>query len=434
MYHWNDVVAARQAIERGGGRARSGAIEYLDNLLSGAVRRRVMPILEDLPMDEKVRQANLVLRSRPRDVEDTMIQLVHDTDQVVAAAAIHFVEQRQLWALADDVEFELAHRSVNDWYVFEAASWALAGRVAPDKRRDLWMQPLPAVELAHRACTIPLFDFVSVDELFRIASAGRQVRHEGGRELYHEGVPAGDVQFLVEGSVRLSGGGSDPCEVAAPAALAFEEVLEGSPLRRTICAVDRAICIRLAGDEFLTMLSDNIVLAQGLFRMLLDLPRARQWRTVYTPPNAGPAMPRNGPLLPLEKVLLLRQNPLLERATVNQLLDLATIVREVPLAAGSALFAPSDPPALHLVLGGEVLLEGAGDPIVAGPGCTIGVSETLAGVPLGCRATVRREGRALRIDHDELFDVLADHIDLLQGLFSGLLRAGAPRESSLPAA
>jgi AAA family ATP:ADP antiporter len=434
MYSWRDVAAARQAIERGSGRARSGAIEYLDNLLSGAVRKRIMPILEDLPMEEKVRQANMVLRSRPRDVEDTLIQLVHDTDQVVSAAAIHFVEQHQLWALADDIEFELAHRPVADWYVFEAASWALAGRHAPDKRRDLWMQPLPAVELAHRACTIPLFDFVSVDELFRVAGTGRQVRHEGGRELYHEGLPAGNVQFLVEGSVHLSGSGGDSYDVSAPAALAFEEVLEGSPLRQTVSAVDRAICIQLGSDEFLTMLSDNIVLAQGLFRMLLDLPRARHWRMVHTPPSGASAIAHHGPLLPLEKVLLLRQNPLLERATVNQLLDLATIVREVPLTAGSVLFGPSDPPAVYYVLSGEVLLEGATDPIVVGPACTIGVSETLAGVPLGRRAIVRREGQALKIDHDELFDVLGDHIDLLQGLFSGLLRAGESRESSQPAA
>ena len=49
-----------------------------------------------------------------------------------------------------------------------------------------------------------------------------------------------------------------------------------------------------------------------------------------------------------------------------------------------------------------------------------------AGVPLGRRAVVTRDGRALRLTHDELFDVLADHIDLLQGLFSGLLQAHKP--------
>ena len=61
--------------------------------------------------------------------------------------------------------------------------------------------------------------------------------------------------------------------------------------------------------------------------------------------------------------------------------------------------------------------------MIARPGSTIGVSETLAGVSLGRRATVTADGQALRLDFTELFDVLADHIDLLQGLFSGLLQA-----------
>ena len=70
-------------------------VEYLDNLLGGVVRKRVLPILDDTPLAEKVRYANVVLKSRPRDLEDTLAQLVHDDDPVVAAAAIHFVGQRR---------------------------------------------------------------------------------------------------------------------------------------------------------------------------------------------------------------------------------------------------------------------------------------------------------------------------------------------------
>ena len=44
------------------------------------------------------------------------------------------------------------------------------------------------------------------------------------------------------------------------------------------------------------------------------------------------------------------------------------------------------------------------------------------------------DGQALRLDHDELFDVLADHIDLLQGLFSGLLEANQAPAGVAPAA
>jgi hypothetical protein len=58
-----------------------------------------------------------------------------------------------------------------------------------------------------------------------------------------------------------------------------------------------------------------------------------------------------------------------------------------------------------------------------GPGRTVFVAETLAGAMPRYRATVTREGHALRLDHDELFEVLADHTDLLQGVFSGVLGA-----------
>ena len=34
-----------------------------------------MPVLEDLPLEEKVRRGNLILKSRVRDAEDSLAQL-----------------------------------------------------------------------------------------------------------------------------------------------------------------------------------------------------------------------------------------------------------------------------------------------------------------------------------------------------------------------
>ena len=91
LYQVDDIAAARSAIEHGDARRRARAIEYLDNLLAGHIRRRVMPLLDDTPLAEKVRHANALLKSRPRELDDTLAQLVHDDDPVVAASAIHFV-------------------------------------------------------------------------------------------------------------------------------------------------------------------------------------------------------------------------------------------------------------------------------------------------------------------------------------------------------
>ena len=94
VYPWKDIAAARWAIEHGDSKVRANALEYLDNVLSGQLRKRVMPVLDDLPLDEKVRRGNVILKTRPRDVEETLLELINDDDQVVAASAIALVGQR----------------------------------------------------------------------------------------------------------------------------------------------------------------------------------------------------------------------------------------------------------------------------------------------------------------------------------------------------
>lgn len=425
IYPWKDIAAARWALEHGEPRSKASAAEYLDNLLSGSLRKHIMPILEDVPIEERVRKAYAFLKSRPRDVEETLAQLIHDDDQVVAAAAIHYVEAKQLWSLADDLEHALAHRDVKDWYVFEAASWALAAHRLPiEKRRALWMEPLPAVELVNRLRRIALFDFLSVDELFRIGDVGRQIRHENGRILYQQGSPADGLQFLIDGKVAAGAQGTIPAEVEAPAALAFEEMLEGTPMAATVRAVDGAICLALSNEEFLTLLSNNSFLAQGLFRLLLHSPSGSGWRSVLAS-DAPAEIQRlaSGGLSPIEKVLVLQKIPAFERGTAEELLALADLTRHVDLKAGATLFSESERPSIYALLSGQLSFQRPNDTAatVVSAGDTVGIFETLGGEAAGGRATVTGAGVALRIDRDDLFDLLGDHMGLLQGVFSALL-------------
>jgi AAA family ATP:ADP antiporter len=423
LYPWKDIEAARDGVERGDARRRASALEYLDNILSGAIRRRVMPILDDAPLADKVRHANSVLKTRARDLDETLAQLVHDDDGVISACAIAYVQsKRPSAALLGDLEHVMTHRS-GEPLVVDAASWTLASHGPNGGRRPGSAGPA-VIALVDRLRAIPLFAFVSIDELVRIAGAARKVRHVPGSLLYEKGAPADEVHFLLEGAVRVAPDGRAPVEIAAPAALNFEDMLEGRPLGHSIEAVDRGFGLTLGASAFLTLVSDNIAIARGLFRMLLASPGAADWAAVHRPAStdAGGGAPRPGPLAAMEKALILRQTPLFGRATVNQLMDLVAITREDALASGSVLLGGADPPAVYHVLGGAVRLEGNGTPLVIGPGSTVGVAETLTDTP-GRRVVVVRDGRALRLERDELFEVLADHSDLLQGVFSGALAA-----------
>ena len=389
LYSTDHVAAARYTIEQGDPRRRAAAVEYLDNLLKGAVRKRVLPILEETSDAGKLRHAYVILQTRPRDLQDALARLLYDDDPVFAAAAVHLIVQRRLWALAGDMEYVLAHQSADGHAAVEAASWALRIRRAG---RSPVNEPLTIVELAHRVRTIPLFEFVSVDELFRVAAAGEEARHPAGRELFHPGAAPDHMEFLIEGAVRIIQPSGSASEIEAPAVLGLEDVLQGAPPAVTIRAVEPVVCFRIGAGAFMTMVSGNALLAQSLFQMLLA--RAT-WQ------DAKP--------------------PLLSRATSAQLRALIEVAAEVPITEGTVLVEPGDAPAVFQVVDGELRLETAGGATVILPGMTLGVADTLAGSAASARAVVTRSGRALRVDRDGLFAVLTDHIDLMQGVFSEVL-------------
>lgn len=429
LYPWKDITAARWAIEHGDARARSSAFEYLDNILASQLRSRLMPVLEEMPLDEKVRRGNVLLKTRPRDVEETMLQLINDDDQVVAAAAIDLVREKELWDLTDDVEFVLAHRDPKDWYVFEAASWTLASRrLTADRRRELWLEPLPAAALVGRLRGLPMFASVGIDELFRIVGTGHQVRHETATILLHQGAVPDNLYLLLDGRVVATSRRTNPLEIMPPATLGFEELLNGNLLSHTIKTLEPCVSLRLSSDEMRTLLADNTDLVQGFFRTLAGRAPKSGERSVIKG-DAGEELARlaAGQLTPIQKVLALQRIPVFSRVSATEMRHLAAIAHQVELVAGAVLSGEADPPVVCVVLSGVLLLEapdGSLPALRAEPGDVVGMHEALAGTVDGAagprRLTVAESGAALRIDRDDLFDLLGQRPDLLQQIFSAL--------------
>ena len=431
LYPWKDITAARWAIGHGDARSRSSAFEYLDNILASQLRSRLMPALEEMPLDEKVHRGNVLLKTRPRDVEETMLQLINDDDQVVAAAAIDLVREKELWSLTDDVEFVLAHRDPTDWFVFEAASWTLASRrLTADRRRELWLEPLPAAALVGRLRGLPMFASVGIDELFRIVGAGHQVRHETATTLLHEGAVPDNLYLLLDGRVVATARQTSPREITPPATLGFEELLNGNLLSHTIKTIEPCVSLRLSTNEMRTLLADNADLVQGFFRTLAGRDPKSGERSVLRG-DAGKELERLAAdqLTPIQKVLALQRISVFSKVSATEMRHLAAIAHQVELAEGTVLSGEADPPDVCIVLSGALTLEapdGSMPALRAGPGDVVGMHETLAGSAAGAagphprRLTVAAAGAALRIDRDDLFDLLGQRPDLLQQIFSAL--------------
>jgi CRP-like cAMP-binding protein len=334
-----------------------------------------------------------------------------------------------MWTLADDIEHVLAHRDPHDWYVFEAASWALAEQRMPaERRRELWLEPLPAAEMAARLRTLPLFAGISVDELFRISGAARQVRHQPGTLLLQEGSVPETIHVLLDGRVTASGRDSAPFTIEAPAPLGFVQALQGVATRRTIRTVETTVTLAITVDELRTLLADNTDLVRGLFSTLADRVDPETCANVQSTESAPELqqIAADG-VLPVERILALQRVPVFARIAADEMGALAGIAQTVMMTAGTSLFSESAPVALWLILAGELSLDDPADGtrIAAGPGDVIGSMCMLSGRPLGKSAAVVRSGAALRVDRDELFELLGERPELLRQLFEGMFRIGA---------
>jgi ATP/ADP translocase/CRP-like cAMP-binding protein len=422
LYPGGDIDAARWALEHGEARARASAVEYLDNVLASPMRRLVLPVIEPLPREELLRRAYVQLRSRPRSTEETLLELINDEDQVIAAAAIHLVGEIGEWRLKDDIEHVLAHRDVHDWYVFEAASWTLAAeRVGQARTREAWREPLPATELAERLRQLPLFAGVAVDELFRLANAGRQVRHDPGRLLLQEDVPVDAVHVLLDGSVRCGRQDSPEVIVSAPAAIGLRETIEGRPAESTVRAEAGLVTLMIPADDVKTLLADNQDLIDGLLKTFAgELPVDD---SASTPVRTGHSdllsLAADG-TVPIHKALVLQRLPLFARVASQELMHAAAIARLQRVDAGKTLAAKGHAPAVHFVLRGELTSEAPG--ITVGPGDAVGMYETLAGQPIGYAVGAAQPSVVLIIDRVDLLDLLGHRPGLAQQVFASLFQ------------
>lgn len=424
IHDWEDVAAARYSLEHGDARTRASALEYLDHLLTKDVRRMVMPIVDTAPMEDRVRQGNALIKARPRDLPDTLAQLVHDDDPVIAATALHYVVATgRAGEFQTDIEFVRDHRS--DVTAHGAALWAMEA-LRTDAPREAEILEWPSVVVAGRLRKLPLFAFVSVDELFRIAEAARPVLVRAGEEFDTDGAVTHEVCFLLDGSVhpaveRTGHQAVDPASLPAPAVLNFISALAPAVPRQRFIAASLARGVSLAADSFMAMLTENSHMAQAVCRMVLDRASA-EWADQILEPRLVPDHAEAMPVEPLHVARSLRQLPPLAQASVEALGALVGATRRVPIRAGQVLWDLGHEPAVyHLLSGAAEIRAGAPEARPVGVGSTIGLAEALTGTPRGREARVTRDGEALRLDQDELFDVLADHDDLLQGVFASVL-------------
>ena len=126
----------------------------------------------------------------------------------------------------------------------------------------------------------------------------------------------------------------------------------------------------------------------------------------------------------IEKVIFLRNIPIFSSTRTEDLTRIAAIAQEVEFKKGEAIFRENDPgDAMYFVTRGAVRLHKNDlDIFVAAQNESFGELEVLGNEARFVAATAVEDVSALKISHEDFYEILADNIKIAQDIFKVLAR------------
>ncbi len=277
-----DVRAAQRSLLSDQPKMRARALEYLDNTLSGSVRRDVFAVIDDAPPEEKLRRADAIFGVEVESPEQTLERLIHiDPRQDPSAIGIVLAALYNVWN--DEIEplypvvSKLAE-ATQDEMVRETAVW-VSSRVEGGprtrgvlaKRGDSDMAPMAQIEMMVFLQGVDLFAHCNAEEVLRLAAIAHEQQFEKGEIIFRKDDPADSLYCVVEGKVKLDAGSEAGAVIGTSGRFGVLDILSGRPRLGDATAVSDCRVLAIEAEDFFDLLSNNIEIVRALFRTVVAL-------------------------------------------------------------------------------------------------------------------------------------------------------------------
>ena len=279
----------------------------------------------------------------------------------------------------------------------------IADSAAARVQRLLFMRSLPASR-----------DMGSL--AIQLADVSRDVYFEATSTIYETGASSDFLYFIVRGEVALSAAGQATWSFFSGDGIGFLDALTERPRSRHAKAVTAVHTLAIHVEDWLDILEDNFALARAMVMSTCD---AIHEKVLKLSPNGGfqDKPERNiaisSPPNVVERLMVLREEGVLERAGVQALTTLAALSQSQPHTAGEAIFLDGKSEgSIYIVAFGRVQLTHEEPYIRANfvRGQLVGSLAALGTHHFSAHAVT--DAVLLRIRVEDWFDVMEDHFNV----------------------
>jgi CRP-like cAMP-binding protein len=274
--------------------------------------------------------------------------------------------------------------------------------------------------------TFPGFAGLGTDELALIAEHARERTFRAGEVVLVRGEPVGSLYLVVDGRLRVEGGGRGQPFVGPREGVGLLSLLSRSPDGVGAVADLDTVTLAFDGDEILDLFEDNFSLllfqVRKLAAMLLE-ERKRTADGVFFGAREGMFCCPDHQLDLVQRIVLLRESGPFARSSLGGLASIVAQMEEVRFDAGSTLWRSGEPSgSLLLTLDGVIgcKIGESGHVFHAGRGYPLGNLESLTQEPRWYDAVVENPLIALRGDSGLFLDVLEDHTGMAMDFLAAM--------------
>jgi AAA family ATP:ADP antiporter len=277
-----NVRAAQRSLLSGQTKLRGRALEYLDNTLSGSVRRDIFAVIDDAPPEDKLHRAQLNFEIRVQSPEKTLDRLIHiDPREDPSAIGIILAALYNVWAEEITALYPLVAsvaEEAEDPMVRETAGWihrrvegGLRTRGVLARGGDSDMGPMAQIEMMVFLQGVDLFAHCNADQVLRLAAISSERSYEKSEVIFRRQEPADCLYCVVEGRVRLEADEEAGVTIGPSGRFGVLDILSGRPRFGDATAVSDTRVLIIEAEDFFDLLSNNIEIVRALFRTVVAL-------------------------------------------------------------------------------------------------------------------------------------------------------------------
>ncbi len=268
---------------------------------------------------------------------------------------------------------------------------------------------------------------------------------EPGEVIFEIGDMPTDVYFVVDGEIHLDQGeDTAPWVFNEQSVIGISDATLDRPRARRAIARAPSHLLSIRYEDYLELFEDNFDFAKSAMEManhnIHQQSRSLAPDGVFKPPGTTPVVSpdvvRQRPLNLVERLLVLFNAPFLTDAPVQPLVTLAAQAEEERWSPGQILFEVGEPcTALRFVAVGRIRADLEEPRIYGwfGPGDLVGAHAAMMSSTTMYRMTSEQETVVLKVQKEDLFDLMEDHVRLVRVAFAFVARENIRAREALGA-